>query len=295
MGFLGELTSDLHGGFFGDGDAMDIIAGGKADVADLWGMQGEDDAREASIKSQSEMERALEAAMMETRRSRAEGQSFLQPYGDVGLQGVENAGFLTDPQTQFDYLQNNPLFQLALDNANRVTQASSAARGRLKTGDVLSRLSNNVLFAAQPLINDQKNSIQNLLNFGGGIGTAQANTAIGEGTALSGLMQSQGNVAAAGTINQNQIAQDARGQQQQMLSTIASMFSDSRLKEKAKIISNKNGYDIWEWEWNEKAKKLFNLSGKATGVMFSEVLKKDPNAVSYQDGYGKVNYSMIGV
>ncbi len=291
MGFV----SDIFGGFFGDGDIMDIIAGGKADVADLWGMQGEDEAREASIESQSEMEQALDAAMMETRRSRDEGQSFLQPYGDVGLQGVENAGFLTDPQAQFDYLQNNPLFQLALDNANRTTQASSAARGRLSAGDTLAQLSNNVLLSAQPLINDQKNSIQNLLNFGGGIGTAQANTAIGEGTALSGLMQAQGNTAAAGTINRNQIAQDARGQQQQTAMTIASMFSDSRLKEKAKIINNKNGYDIWSWEWNEKAKKLFNLSGKATGVMFNEVLKKDPNAVSYQDGYGKVNYSMIGV
>jgi len=39
----------------------------------------------------------------------ARAQGFLSPFGAVGQQGLEQAGFLGDPQAQFDFLQNNPL------------------------------------------------------------------------------------------------------------------------------------------------------------------------------------------
>ena len=81
-----------------------------------------------------------------------------------------------------------------------------------------------------------------------------------------------------------------------MAGGIGSLFSDSRLKANAEITGvDESGYDVWKWEWNSLADKLFGLKGKAHGVMFSDVLKKNPEAASYQDGYGKVNYEMIGV
>ena len=73
-------------------------------------------------------------------------------------------------------------------------------------------------------------------------------------------------------------------------------FSDSRLKSnKQKTGASENGYDMWFWTWSEEAKERFGLDGESYGVMFNDVAKNNPEAVSYQDGYGKVNYEMIGV
>ncbi|MEE9532747.1 MAG: hypothetical protein V3W52_17345 [Syntrophobacteria bacterium] len=91
----------------------------------------------------------------------------------LGAQGLEQAGFLTDPQQQFDFLQNNPLFQLALENANQRTQQQASAGRRLSFGDTLQQLSNNVLLSAAPLIGQQRAGILDLLGFGERAGQQQ--------------------------------------------------------------------------------------------------------------------------
>ena len=53
-----------------------------------------------------------------------EASQLLDPFAGVGQQGVDQANFLTDPNAQFDFLQNNPLFQMSLDNANQNTSDS---------------------------------------------------------------------------------------------------------------------------------------------------------------------------
>ena len=95
-----------------------------------------------------------------------EASALFDPFQQIGQQGIAQAGFLTDPQAQFDFLQNNPLFQSALDNANRQTSQLAAARGRLSAGDTMQQLSQNTLLAASPLIQQQKASIADLLNIG---------------------------------------------------------------------------------------------------------------------------------
>ena len=281
--------------FFGDGKFIDLLAGGKADVLDLFGNQGEDEATEASLAAEGELATATDKAIAEARRSSAEGQEFLAPFGGVGLQGVEQAGFLTDPQAQFDFLQNNPLFQASLDNANRQTSQFAAARGRLSAGDTLTRLSENTLLAAQPLIASQKQSITDLLGFGSGISRAQANTSLGLGSDLSNLFQSQGNVAAQGIQSRNQIGQQTTQNQQQLAGQALAFFSDPRLKDNAVKVGKNNGYDIYQWEWNKEAYDKLGLRGKMKGVMATDVQDKQPDAIVFEQGYMKVNYEMIGV
>lgn len=265
------------------------------DPGDLLGTDRAKKAKKASRAAQSELERAIALAIEESQRAGSEAQQFLTPFGDLGLEGVDQAGFLTDPNKQFEFLQNNPLFKLSLENANRNTNASAAAGGRLSAGDTLERLSNNVLLSASPLIDRQTENINNLLNFGSGIARAQANTALGVGSDVSGLIQNRGNVGAQGILNRNQIRADTTAGQNQLAGQIFAAFSDSRLKDNAEIIGKENGYDIWSWSWNADACEKFGLRGESKGVMFSDVLEKNPEAVSYEDGYGKVNYSMIGV
>ena len=250
---------------------------------------------EASMEAARLQYQAAQDAIAEQRRASAQGLGFLEPYGGLGLMGVEQAGFLTDPQAQFDFLKNNPLFQLSLDNANRQTQQTVAARGRLSAGDTLQQLSNNVLLSASPLLDRQTQGITNLLELGRGVSTAQANTALGVGTNISNLLTGAGDAQAAGQIG----AANAYAQGGQNMAAIAgivaSFFSDRRLKKDIKYKGKKNGHNWYSFTWNDRAKEVFNLEGNSEGVMADEAERITPDAVIYENGYRKVNYSMLGL
>jgi len=148
---------------------------------------------------------ATQSALQASREGSERGLEFLEPYSEIGLTGLDKAPFLTDPQQQFDFLQNNPLFQASLEAANTGTMNLAAARGRISAGDTLQQLSRNVLLSASPLIAQQKQSIGDLLNIGTGVSRSQANTAIGAGSDISNLIASGGANQAAGDIAQGNI------------------------------------------------------------------------------------------
>ena len=160
----------------------------------------------ASSSARAQMS-AGERAIAEQRRAAEEGLGFLEPFGALGQRGIDLSGFLGDPQAQFDFLQNNPLFDLALQNANQQTQASSAARGRASAGDTLAQLSNNVLLSSQPLIDRQRQDIFGLLGIGQNTAQAQANTALGVGSNISNLQTGIGAAQAGGIVGQSNAEQ----------------------------------------------------------------------------------------
>jgi len=102
-----------------------------------------------------------------------EASTLLDPFQVIGQQGLDQAGFLTDPNAQFDFLQNNPLFQQIQAQNQQVTGdaqdalfKTAAARGRLSAGDTIQQVNTlgensarNLLLSAQPLISNQKQSI----------------------------------------------------------------------------------------------------------------------------------------
>tara|TARA_R110000796_G_scaffold214800_1_gene330727 strand:- start:5505 stop:6383 length:879 start_codon:yes stop_codon:yes gene_type:complete len=287
------------------GFVADLFGGGQEDAANAGAAAQVRAAREA-IASQ---ERSATQAINASRQASERGLGFLDQFSGIGERGIEASSFLANPEEQFNFLKSNPIFELAMQNANRETNARAASKGRLSAGDTLSQLSNNVLLSARPLINDQRTDINNMLNLGFSNAQSQANTSIGQGTNVANILQNTGNNVAdlqaqignaqsAGTIAaQNADTQGANN----VLSLAGGLFggggfSDSRLKQDAEITGiDESGYDLWKWKWNKKAKELFNLDGDGFGVMFSDVLKRNPDAVSYQNGYGKVNYEMIGV
>ena len=264
------------------------------DPLDFAGIGGKKKAEEASRLAEEAQLASLSEAGQEFRRATGQAQGFLEPFAGVGRQGLDLAGFLTDQGQQQDFLQNNALFNLGQQNLNEQTNQSAAARSRLSAGDTLEQLQQNATLAGQPLIQGQKQSIIDLLNFGSGTSRAQANAAIGEGSAVGGLIQDRGNVEAAGIAGRNQLSQDQASNNQQLALTIASAFSDPKLKANKKVIGKKNGLTLWSWDWNELAAEL-GLHGSSKGVMADEVLSKIPNAISYERGYMKVNYEMVGV
>ena len=184
-------------------------------VGDALGLEssGEEAARAAAAA----LEASGQDALGELQRGKVEGQGFLQPFSQLGQQGLDQANFLTDPNAQFNFLQNNPLFQMGLDNANRQTMQGAASRGRLSSGDTLQQLNNNALLTASPLIANQQNSIQNLLGMGLNTAQSQANTALGSASQLANAQTQLGNAKAGGIIGQ----QNAQTANQQNLFNLA--------------------------------------------------------------------------
>ena len=288
MGFIGDLLDP--GNFTGSGS--DSATLGR--INDPLDFSGNAAARANDAAGRAEQDANARAIAAE-RGGRAGAQGFLEPFAAVGQRGAELSGFLANPEAQFDFLQNNPIFDMSLENANRETNARAASKGRLSAGDTLSELSNNVLLAANPLINAQRQDIGNLLNLGTGIATTQANVSIGEGSNVSNLLGNVGNIEASRIIGNQQARQQGAQSAAQIAGSLFG-FSDSRLKDDAEMTGiTENGYDVWKWNWNALAKELFGLEGSDHGVMFSDVAKNDPSLVTYQDGYGKVNYESLGV
>ena len=76
---------------------------------------------------------------------------------------------------------------------------------------------------------------------------------------------------------------------------IAAMLpSDVRLKTNITPIGKVNGFNLYSWDWNEKAIEL-GLEEQATyGVMAQEVIKTMPSAVRmFDDGYYRVQYDKV--
>tara|TARA_R110000850_G_scaffold101179_3_gene209384 strand:+ start:969 stop:1793 length:825 start_codon:yes stop_codon:yes gene_type:complete len=269
-------------------------------VRDLTGKTAADAARKGGDAQVDQSRMALE----ELRASKEQGLGFLQPFQQLGQQGLDQASFLTDPQAQFDFLQNNPLFQMGLDNANTQTNQMAASRGRLSAGDTLQQLNNNALLTAAPLIGQQKQSIQDLLSRGFNTGQSQANASLGFGSQLGEAQNNIGNSIAGNLSGQASARGAAANNMLGLASGIASnpavqgfaksLFSDPRLKENIKQAGVDNGFNIYSWDWNEEANKL-NLYGSSKGVMADEVNKTRPEAITIKNGYMQVDYAKIGV
>ena len=126
-----------------------------------------------------------------------DASALYDPFQQLGQSGLDQSSFLTDPNAQFDFLQNNPLFQMGLDNANEQTLKSAASRGRLSAGDTMQQLSQNALLTASPLINQQKQSIGDLLTVGQNVAGNQGNLLTG-----GAASQAAGLVGGANARNQ---------------------------------------------------------------------------------------------
>ena len=70
-------------------------------------------------------------------------------------------------------------------------------------------------------------------------------------------------------------------------------WSDARLKDNVTRIGEEKGYNVYTWEWNDKAKEL-GIDSPTVGVMAQEVLETNPDAVSVnENGYYQVNYGAL--
>jgi hypothetical protein len=164
-------------------------------INDIANNAGMDEIWKASTDARSWLDSSTNQSINQLRNSSQEAQAnaaentrlaqgYLDPLAQVAERGVEASNYLANPQAQYDSLVNNPLYQAALDNANRQSSSMAAAGGRINTGDTLEQLSNNVLLSASPLIDRQRQDSAMLLD--------QANNYY---NTMAGMQQDYGNTS----------------------------------------------------------------------------------------------------
>jgi len=168
-------------------------------------------AADAATRSASQQTAAGQQAIGTIGDAAARAQGFFDPFQSIGQQGLSQASFLGDPQAQFDFLQNNPLFQMGLNNLNQQTNQSAAAGGRLSTGDTLQQLTNNSLLAASPLIDRQRQDILAQLGIGTGLAGQQAGIEQNLGSNIANIQTGIGAAQAAGTVGAANARQQGTG------------------------------------------------------------------------------------
>lgn len=72
--------------------------------------------------------------------------------------------------------------------------------------------------------------------------------------------------------------------------SVASFFSDARLKQDISLVGEENGHKIYHFSYKNDPQKI-----KYQGVMAQDVILKNPEAIEIKGDYMAVNYDKIGV
>lgn len=173
-------------------------------------LTGKEAQKKAISAAEAAQQSAVEKAMAEKQTAATEAIGFFDPFRELESQAISGASFLTDPEQQFNFLQSNPLYQSALDRADRATMSNLAARGKLGSGDTLTSLAENTLLQAQPLLDRQTSNVRGLLDFARANTVSRANARLGLGSDISSLLETQGNVSAASSMAKGNASAAAR-------------------------------------------------------------------------------------
>lgn len=189
MGFFSSVAKSVTGGL-GLDTAFDFIGG-----TVLGG-----DAADAATQAAQLQGKSADKAIALQRESRDLARADLAPFVKFGQGNMDALSLLLTGQGQADYLQSNPLFDLALDRTNKASLSSNAAQGLLNSGNTLNELNNNALLTAMPLLQNQQNQLFNAVNMGQSSAAGQANTALATGNSLADLTTQRGNIQASGIV-----------------------------------------------------------------------------------------------
>lgn len=204
----------------------------------------------------------------------------LAPFVKFGTGQINPLTQLLTPQGQADYLNNNPIFDSALNKLNEATLNNRAARGKLGSGGTLSALQDNYISTALPLISNQQNALFNAVNLGQSSAAGQSNTALNTGSAISDLFTQKGNAQASGIVGAHAANQQQASNLINLGMGVAGMFSDERLKEDIKEVDRDEHGGIYEF-------KYIGNDTKFIGRIAQDLAKKRPESVhlDHESGY----------
>ena len=231
--------------------------------------------------------RATRQQIRAEQEARAELIALQQPFIDIGTRAIPQFNQFVDDPTGADFLEGNPLFQAAVDNANRATMNVAAAGGRVNSGGVIDELFKNYLAIGDDFVNSAFRRAAVPVEIG-------QNAASFTGTNVSNSITREGAARAAGSI----ATQNARNQGASNLLNLGTRIfglfgggsgtpppstgggwpSDMRLKENLELVGEAKGLPVYEFNYiGEEARYI--------GYLAQDVEKVDPDHVLEINGY----------
>ena len=257
-----------------------------SDLKDSFTGAGDRKAARRATRQQIRAEQEAQEQLIELNR----------PFVELGTNNISRfqETFLDDP-TGATFLEGNPLFEAAVDNANRATLNLSAAQGRANSGGVIDELFKNYLAIGDDFVNSAFSRSLTPIQMG-------QNAANFQGTNVGNSLTNQGAARAAGSI----ATQNARNQGfnnllnlgstvlQPLGGAIGGLFgglfgggggsggrairSDVRLKENLEEVGVRNGLPLYEFNY-------IGEEGRYRGHIAQDIQKVDPDSVTEVGGY----------
>lgn len=227
---------------------------------------------------------------------------YYQPYIDAGQQSLSTLmgqynNLLNDPGAVMNNaakgFNQSPGYQFQYNQAMNASNGAAAAGGFLGTsnhqGDASARASN---LANQDYYNYMGNAL-NMYNTGlsgmGGINQMGYGASNELAQSLAANLQSQAGMAYKGQENANENQAGITAGIAKMGGSLLGAFSDIRLKENIKKVGERNGFNIYQFNYKNYPDRSYE------GVMAQEVLDIKPEAVHEEDGYLYVDYGLLGL
>mgnify|MGYP003635966137 CR=1 FL=1 len=225
------------------------------------------------------------------------------PYGTQAAPAMEGMAALSGaagPEAELaaiEQVKSGPLYQQLLETGEGEVLRNRSVTGGLRGGGSISDINRNAQASLNTALGSRFNQLGALSGQAlGGLGalTGAGSANMGQQSAMTNAMGET--LGGIGNIGLSKAAADSQrmGNAIGSIGSLFAMFSDERLKTNINKIGEKNGMPWYEWEWNKTANDKFDLSGKSQGHMVSDVEINHPEAVSMQDGYKQVNYSILG-
>jgi hypothetical protein len=264
-------------------------------------LTGSNQAKAAKNAAKQQERMAREGIGYRKEQSAIARQDF-EPYAETGRQALGGLqDLVNDPNTQLNYVQNNPFFEAMRNQASSTLLQNQAARGKLGSGQTAEALQNSLLSLGTNLVNQSIAQRQGLANMGFNASANQAGISERLGANVASDLQGIGNVQAAGTIG----AANARAAgTQNLLNTglkIGSMFApskgkggsiaacDIRLKKDiVKVGKLDSGLPLYSFRYKNDPKEQIYIN-----VMAQDVEKLKPEAIHEFEGFKYVNLEKI--
>lgn len=132
------------------------------------------------------------------RESRDLARQDLMPYTQAGTNLLPFYQMLLNPQNQANYLQNNPMFQAAIEKSNTGFKNTLGFQG--KRGDLQNAITQNYMATGQSYVNNALNNLLQPIQMGQSSAAGQANSALTSGQQIGDAMTGIGNARAAGIV-----------------------------------------------------------------------------------------------
>lgn len=187
------------------------MAKGVSKITDAIGITNYGDQKKAAKAAQGQELAATQAQIAYQEGAEKRATERLQPFVNLGTSNIQGLQGLLTPQGQMSYLQSNPMFQAAIQNAADQTKAAGASAGKFNSGGLVNQLFQNYLGQGEQFIGNQFNRLTNTVGMGQASAAGQAANSLNAANNITGILGNQGDIRAAGTMAGQNIQNQALG------------------------------------------------------------------------------------